>query len=92
MEIVDDVRQVIAKVLKVPVEHLTPETKLTDIGAESLDVIEIVFELEEKFGISIPFQANEAAKAPAGGQNLPFTTIADVAKAVKELVDTKATS
>lgn len=96
MEIVDEVRQVIAKVLKLPVEHLKPETKLTDIGAESLDVIEIVFELEEKFGISIPFQANEAAKAPggnpSGAQNLPFTTIDDVAKAVKGLVDAKAAS
>jgi acyl carrier protein len=91
MEIIDEVRQLIAKSLKIPVEKLTAETRLDEIGAESLDVIEIVFELEEKFGISIPFQANQ----PSGDQpqqDLPFTTIGDVAKAVKELVDAKATT
>ena len=91
MEIVDEVRQIIAKTLKIPVDDLKPDSRLDDIGAESLDVIEIVFELEEKFGISIPFQANEAGKAGEPGK-LPFATIADVAKAVKQLVDAKAAS
>jgi acyl carrier protein len=91
MEIVDEVRQIIAKTLKIPPDDLKPESRLDDIGAESLDVIEIVFELEEKFGISIPFQANEAGKS--GEQSkLPFATIADVAAAVKQLVDAKAAS
>lgn len=91
MELVDEVRQVIAKALKVPVDDLKPDARLDDIGAELLDVIEIVFELEERFGINIPFRANEAAKGGAQTQ-LPFGTIADVAKAVKELVDAKAPS
>ena len=91
MEIVDEVRQIIAKTLKIPVDNLKPDSRLDDIGAESLDVIEIVFELEEKFGISIPFQANEAAKGGEQGK-LPFATIDDVAKAVKQLVDAKAAS
>lgn len=91
MSTLDEVRQVIAKALKVPVEQVTPDARLDDIGAESLDVLEIVFELEERFGISIPFQANEAGKA-AGGAKLPFDTIADVAKAVQQLIDAKAPS
>ncbi|MGH6770942.1 MAG: acyl carrier protein [Xanthobacteraceae bacterium] len=93
MEIIDEVRQVIAKALKIPVEKLTAESRLDEIGAESLDVIEIVFELEEKFGISIPFQANQPSRAggdQAQAAELPFATIGDVAKAVKELVDAKA--
>jgi acyl carrier protein len=89
MEIVDEVRQIIAKTLKIPVDDLKPDSRLDDIGAESLDVIEIVFELEEKFGISIPFQANEAGKTGETSK-LPFATIADVATAVKQLVDAKA--
>ena len=97
MEIIDEVRQVIAKALKMPAEQLTAETRLEDIGAQSLDVIEIVFELEERFGISIPFQANEGARLqPQGGKIEPsqmeFTTIGEVAKAVKALVDAKAAS
>jgi acyl carrier protein len=89
MEVIDEVRQIIAKSLRIPVENLTPETRLDEIGAESLDVIEIVFELEEKFGINIPFQANQAAKSGQPAE-LPFGTIGDVAKAVKDLVDAKA--
>ena len=89
MEVIDEVRQIIAKALKIPVENLTLETRLDEIGAESLDVIEIVFELEEKFGINIPFQANQTAK-PGQPTELPFGTIGEVANAVKALVDAKA--
>jgi acyl carrier protein len=97
MDVLDDVRQVIAKTLKISPDTLTAETRLDAIGAESLDVIEIVFELEEKFGISIPFQANEGARMRPQGDKIEapqpeFSTIGDVAKAVQALVDAKATS
>jgi acyl carrier protein len=95
MEIVEQVRQIIATTLKVPLEQLTPDTRLDDIGAESLDVIEIVFELEEKFGISIPFNPDEAARAarePNEAGDIAFQTIGQVASAVKGLVDAKRTS
>ena len=97
MEIIDEVRQVIAKTLKVPIETLAPDTRLEDIGAQSLDVIEIVFDLEEKFGINIPFQANEGARLKPGGDRIEpaemeFKTIGEVAKAVQALVDAKAAS
>ena len=97
MEIVDEVRQVIAKTLKIPVDRLALDTRLEDIGAESLDVIEIVFELEEKFGITIPYQAVEGPSAgPQGAKvepaRLELNTIGEVANAVKTLVDAKAAS
>jgi acyl carrier protein len=93
MEIVDQVRQIIAKTLKVPLEQLTPDTRLDDIGAESLDVIEIIFELEENFDISIPFNPDEAARPgvrePDEANDVAFQTIGQVATAVKGLVDAK---
>jgi len=97
MAIVDEVREIIAQTLRVPVEQLTPDTRLDDIGAESLDVIEIVFELEEKFGISIPFNPEEgssrrAAEEPNAAGDLAFQTIGEVASAVKTLVDAKQAS
>ncbi len=97
MAIVDEVRQIIAQTLRVPVEQLTPDTRLDDIGAESLDVIEIVFELEEKFGISIPFNPDEGSPRRAGEEpneagDLAFQTIGEVASAVKSLVDAKRAS
>jgi acyl carrier protein len=92
MDVLEEVRQIIAKALKIPVDTVTPEARLDDIGAQSLDVIEIVFELEEKFGISIPFRADDAGRAGGNAATLPFATIADVAKAVQQLVDAKAPS
>ena len=105
MAIIDDVRSIIAQSLKIPVEKLAPETRLEDLGAESLDVIEIVFALEEKFDIAIPLRADEAtrltkhdaaggaAPSPAGdGQDLPFSTVGEVAEMVEKLVAAKAAS
>ena len=62
LAIIDDVRSIIAQSLKLPVEKLTPETRLEELGAESLDVIEIVFALEEKYDIAIPLRADEATR------------------------------
>jgi acyl carrier protein len=93
LAIIDDVRLAISKALKVPVEQLTPESRLDQLGAESLDVIEIVYELEEKFNIAIPLNADEGAKILKGGAtggDTPFSTVADIATMVQKLVDAKA--
>jgi len=98
MAIVDEVRQIISQTLKVPIEQITPDTRLDDIGAESLEIIEIVFELEEKFGISIPFNPNQAspssggAREPDQSEDLASQTIGEVASAVESLVDAKHAS
>ena len=92
--IIDDVRSIIAKSLNIPVEKLTPETHLDELGAESLDVIEIVFALEEKFDITIPLKADEATRLASSdksgdGQDMPFSTVGDVADIVEKLVAAK---
>jgi acyl carrier protein len=91
--ILDDVRSIIAKSLNIPIERLTPETHLDELGAESLDVIEIVFALEEKFDITIPLKADEATRLAtankSGDQDMPFSTVGDVAGIVEELVTAK---
>ena len=92
MEIIDEVRQVVAKALKVPFEQVKPDSRLADIGLNSLDVIEIIFELEEKFGIDIPLNPEGGASDPAAGRSLPFDTLTDVAAAIKTHVDAKRTS
>jgi acyl carrier protein len=102
LAIIDDVRSIIAQSLKLPVEKLTPETRLEELGAESLDVIEIVFALEEKYDIAIPLRADEAtrlvqsdaggapAKSDQSGGDMPFSTVGDVAEMVEKLVAAKA--
>jgi len=44
----------IAAQLKVDPATLHETTPLTELGADSLDIVDIIMELEEKFGIEIP--------------------------------------
>lgn len=85
MDVLNEVKQVIGKQARVPIDQLTADTRLEDIGIESIDVIEIVFALEEKFGVTLPFNANEAAVSE-------FETIGKVANAVKTVVAEKTPS
>jgi acyl carrier protein len=92
MEVADEVKAVIAKELKLPAGELGDDTKLADLGAESLDVIEIVFQLEEKFNIdiSVKMAADGATGGQADGNMSDFATVGDICRAVKALVDAKA--
>jgi len=103
LAIIDDVRTIIAQSLKIPAEKLTPETRLEELGAESLDVIEIVFALEEKYDVAIPLRADEATRlakssagatpepaSPGGNPDMPFSTVGDVADLVEKLIAAKA--
>ena len=51
----DKVKEIIAKELEVDIKQLTPEAKfIEDLGADSLDIVELVMALEEEFGVDIP--------------------------------------
>ena len=54
-EICEKVRMCIAQALGIDVEEVVPDAILfDDLGAESLDLLDIVFRLEKTFGIQIP--------------------------------------
>jgi acyl carrier protein len=51
----DRVKEIIAKELEVDAKQVVPEAKfIEDLGADSLDIVELVMALEEEFGIDIP--------------------------------------
>ena len=51
----EKLKQVIATVLSVDPNEITPETTfMEDLGADSLDTVELIMELEKEFNISIP--------------------------------------
>ena len=51
----DKVKEIIAKELEVDIKQLTPAAKfIEDLGADSLDIVELVMALEEEFGVDIP--------------------------------------
>ena len=54
-EIIDRVQSIIAEKLSVNAADVTPEKSFTnDLGADSLDTVELIMEFEKEFGISIP--------------------------------------
>ncbi|NQT51350.1 acyl carrier protein [bacterium] len=49
------VREIICEKLSVNADQVTPETSfVNDIGADSLDLVELIMEFEDKFGMQIP--------------------------------------
>ena len=60
MAVFDDVRDVVVEQLSVAPDAVKLESKIIeDLGADSLDVVELVMALEEKFGIEIPDSESE---------------------------------
>ena len=61
--IFDEVKEVIVEQLNVSPEEVKPESKFVeDLGADSLDVVELIMALEEKFEIEIPDSEAEKIK------------------------------
>ncbi len=62
---------IVAEQLGVDKERVKPETSFVkDLGADSLDTVELVMELEEEFDINIPDDAAE--KIQTVGQAIDF--------------------
>ena len=51
--IFEEIREVVCEQLGVEENEVTMETTFEDLGADSLDLIQVVIELEEKFGIQL---------------------------------------
>ncbi|MBU8933662.1 MAG: acyl carrier protein [candidate division Zixibacteria bacterium] len=55
MSVENDVKDIIVEQLGVEMKQVTPDAKFVeDLGADSLDTVELVMALEEKFQIEIP--------------------------------------
>ena len=56
----DRVKDIIVEQLGVNADQVTPEAKfIEDLGADSLDTVELVMAFEEEFGIEVPDEAAE---------------------------------
>jgi len=60
MTTLDRVKKVVAKRLDKSEDEITPDASfIEDLGADSLDVVELVMDLEAEFDIEIPDEESE---------------------------------
>ncbi|MCU0347316.1 MAG: acyl carrier protein [Saprospiraceae bacterium] len=70
-DIATRVKQLIVEKLGVEESEVTPEASFTnDLGADSLDTVELIMELEKEFDISIPDE--QAEKIQTVGQAIEY--------------------
>ena len=73
---------ILKKHMKEPRDDISLQTPLTELKIESLDLAMIVFDIEDKFSIEIPFNANE--------ETADFKTVGSVVERVKSLMGATA--
>ncbi len=55
MNVFETLKEIIVEELDVTPEQVTPDARFQeDLGADSLDVVELIMKIEEKFGIEVP--------------------------------------
>ncbi len=70
----EKVRDIIVEQLSVNAEQVTPEAKfIEDLGADSLDVVELVMAFEEQFSVEVPDEDAEKLQ-----------TVGDVVKYIED--------
>lgn len=79
MAVEEKIKSIIAEQLGVKAEEVTPQASfIDDLGADSLDTVELIMALEEEFGVEIPDEDAEK-----------MTTVGDAMKYIDEKVATK---
>lgn len=72
----EKLQKIIAEVLNVDTEEVTPETTFVDdLGADSLDVFQIMMGIEEEFDIEVPTEEVEKLES-----------VGDAVELIKQLV------
>jgi acyl carrier protein len=70
----EKVKNIIVEQLGVTAEQVTPQASfIEDLGADSLDTVELVMAFEEEFGVEVPDEDAEK-----------LLTVGDVAKYIEE--------
>ncbi len=69
--------QVLSEKYDVPREAISPEATLAELGLDSLTIVELLFDVEDEFGIEVP------------EERATFQTLAEAAALVDELIQAK---
>ena len=83
MQSLDIVREIVAGQISRDPSEVTEQTNLEEAGYDSLDVLETIFAIEERFKVRVPFDAN-VPKLKA------MKTVGDIARIVEEAIGQQA--
>lgn len=83
-EVASKIVDILKKHMKEPRDDIALTTELQDLSIESLDLAMIVFDIEDTFGIEIPYNANEDVE--------DFKTVGSVVDKVRALVEANSGS
>lgn len=77
--IFDEIASQIAEKAKIDIATIQPQSTLKDMGVSSLDAIELLFDIEEHYGITFPDQ----------GPNFGSDTVQQLVDVVKDALAAK---
>jgi acyl carrier protein len=75
-----DILEIVAKQAKVEAATLSRATRLSEINLQSIDIVELIFAIEDKFDISVPYSPNDLNTA-----GISFESVGDLIQAVERL-------
>jgi acyl carrier protein len=78
-EVAADTMAIIAKRVSPDKRKLSMTDRMEDLGIDSFSAVEMIYDLEEKFDVELPYNSND---------NLPdLQTVGDLVVAIKKLID-----
>lgn len=85
VQIRDSIIAIIAAQALIDPSDIRPDSALSELGIDSLGLVESIFAIEEAFDISIPFNANDPQAS-----EFDLTSIDSIVSAVQGLIAQKA--
>jgi acyl carrier protein len=82
-EVATDVMEIVAARMRTADREVCLADPLDSLGLESLDILEITFDLEQRFDIDIPYNANSKPE---------FDTVGALVSAIERLIAEKTGS
>ncbi len=81
MDIKDRVINIIAEQAMLEPSDVSMDSTLTDLGIDSLGLVESIFAIEEAFDISVPFNANEPEAS-----EMDISSVSSIIAGIEKLV------
>jgi acyl carrier protein len=78
---IERLQTILTNKFSVAPENVRPEALLTTLGLDSLDLIEVLFEVEEEFNIRVPQD---------GGSALKTATVQDIVDSIENVLAAEA--